>query len=93
MYFQVALVTFASFVLMDEKNVLDAEKAFASLSLFNILQFPFTVFPMLIVHAVQVSISVVRIRYILLTLENIISFVCLFIYFSLIWEIGKSIDR
>lgn len=37
---QVALVTFAVFVLVDEKNVLTPEIAFVSLSLFNILRFP-----------------------------------------------------
>lgn len=35
-----SLVTFAVYVLVDEKNVLDAETAFVSLSLFNILRFP-----------------------------------------------------
>jgi ABC-type multidrug transport system fused ATPase/permease subunit len=38
--FIVSLVSFACYVLVDENNVLDAEKAFVSLSLFNILRFP-----------------------------------------------------
>ena len=38
--FIVSLVTFATYVLSDPSNVLDSEKAFVSLSLFNILNFP-----------------------------------------------------
>lgn len=51
---QVSLVTFAVYILSDEKNVLDAEKAFVSLSLFNILRFPLSMLPMLISNIVQV---------------------------------------
>lgn len=51
------MVTFAVFVLVDEKNVLDAEIAFVSLSLFNILRFPLSMLPMLISNLVQVSMS------------------------------------
>jgi len=43
------------YVLSDEKNILDAEKAFVSLSLFNILRFPLSMLPMLIANLVQVS--------------------------------------
>lgn len=52
---QVSLVTFATFVLVDEKNVLDATTAFVSLSLFNILRFPLSMLPMMISNMVQVS--------------------------------------
>lgn len=38
--FFVSLVTFGMFVLVDENNVLDAEKAFVSLALFNIMKEP-----------------------------------------------------
>lgn len=49
-------MSFACFVLVDEKNVLNAETAFASLALFNILRFPLSMLPMLISNMVQVSI-------------------------------------
>lgn len=52
---QVSLTTFAVYVLVDENNVLDAEKAFVSLSLFNILRFPLSMLPMVISSVVQVS--------------------------------------
>lgn len=49
-----ALSTFAVYVLVDEKNVLDAQKAFVSLALFNILRFPLNMLPMVISSMVQV---------------------------------------
>uniref|UniRef100_A0A1B6EGY9 ABC-type glutathione-S-conjugate transporter n=1 Tax=Clastoptera arizonana TaxID=38151 RepID=A0A1B6EGY9_9HEMI len=60
--FMVSLVTFAVYVLVDENNVLDAQKAFVSLSLFNILRFPLSMLPMLISNMVQTSVSVKRIN-------------------------------
>lgn len=54
---QVALTTFAVYVTVDEKNVLDAEKAFVSLSLFNILRFPLNMLPQVITGLVQVPFS------------------------------------
>ncbi|ODM88253.1 Multidrug resistance-associated protein 1, partial [Orchesella cincta] len=47
--FVVALVTFATYVLVDEENVLDSEKAFVALTLFNIMSMPMTMLPMMIV--------------------------------------------
>lgn len=55
MCFQVALTTFAVYVTVDENNVLDAEKAFVSLSLFNILRFPLNMLPQVISSMVQVG--------------------------------------
>jgi ATP-binding cassette subfamily C (CFTR/MRP) protein 1 len=55
---QVSLVTFAVYVLSDDHNVLDAEKAFGSLSLFNILRFPLSMLPFLITSMVQVYIQI-----------------------------------
>ena len=52
---QVSLTTFAVYVLSSRDNILDAEKAFVSLSLFNILRFPLTMLPMMIANIVQVS--------------------------------------
>lgn len=51
---QVALSTFAVYVLIDDQNVLDAQKAFVSLALFNILRFPLNMLPMVISSIVQV---------------------------------------
>ena len=51
----VSLMTFATYVLSDpDNNVLDPEKAFVSIALFNILRFPMTMLPMIISMLVQV---------------------------------------
>ncbi|KRT79870.1 ABC transporter ATP-binding protein [Oryctes borbonicus] len=60
--FLVALVSFATYVLIDEANTLDATKAFVSLSLFNILRFPLSMLPMMISNMVQAWVSVKRIN-------------------------------
>ncbi|XP_012682680.2 multidrug resistance-associated protein 1 isoform X2 [Clupea harengus] len=60
--FLVALSTFAVYVLSDENNVLDAQKAFVSLALFNILRFPLNMLPMVISSMVQASVSMKRLR-------------------------------
>ncbi|CAJ0967200.1 unnamed protein product [Ranitomeya imitator] len=60
--FLVALSTFAVYVLSDDNNVLDAEKAFVSLALFNILRFPLNMLPMVISSMVQASVSLKRLR-------------------------------
>ncbi|OCT61486.1 hypothetical protein XELAEV_18047511mg [Xenopus laevis] len=60
--FWVALSTFAVYVLIDEQNVLDAEKAFVSLALFNIPRFPLSMLPMVISSMVQASVSLKRLR-------------------------------
>ncbi|XP_071454824.1 multidrug resistance-associated protein 1 isoform X2 [Hetaerina americana] len=58
--FLVSLVTFATYVLVSEENVLDSQTAFVSLSLFNILRFPLSMLPMMISNMVQASVSVKR---------------------------------
>ncbi|XP_048349117.1 multidrug resistance-associated protein 1-like isoform X1 [Sphaerodactylus townsendi] len=60
--FLVALSTFAVYVTVSEKNVLDAQKAFVSLALFNILRFPLNILPMVISSIVQASVSLKRLR-------------------------------
>ncbi|XP_041075964.1 ATP-binding cassette sub-family C member 3-like isoform X3 [Polyodon spathula] len=60
--FLVALTTFAVYVTVDDKNVLDAKKAFVSLSLFNILRFPLNMLPQVISSLVQASVSLKRIQ-------------------------------
>ena len=55
---QVALINFATFVLIDpEKNILDAEKAFVSISLINIMNFPLNIMPMAVMFGVTVRTS------------------------------------
>ncbi|XP_041856879.1 multidrug resistance-associated protein 1 isoform X2 [Melanotaenia boesemani] len=60
--FLVALSTFTVYVLIDERNVLDAQKAFVSLALFNILRFPLNMLPMVISSMVQAGVSLKRLR-------------------------------
>merc|ERR550519_1464188 len=60
--FVVALVTFATYVLPSDENVLTSEKAFTALALFNILRFPLSMLPMMITSAVQASVSIKRIN-------------------------------
>ncbi|CAJ1067622.1 canalicular multispecific organic anion transporter 1 [Xyrichtys novacula] len=58
----VSLATFAVFVSVSSDNVLTAEKAFTSISLFNILRFPLAMLPMLIAAIVQTSVSKKRLE-------------------------------
>ncbi|ESP02027.1 hypothetical protein LOTGIDRAFT_75052, partial [Lottia gigantea] len=59
--FLVTLATFATYILSSDQNYLDAQKAFVSLSLFNILRFPMNLLPMLLSFIVQANVSVSRI--------------------------------
>ncbi|XP_037352386.1 ATP-binding cassette sub-family C member 2 [Talpa occidentalis] len=58
----VSVTTFSVYVLMDSNNVLDAEKAFTSITLFNILRFPLSMLPMVITSLIQASVSVERLE-------------------------------
>lgn len=60
--FIVALSSFATYVLIDDRNVLDANKVFVSLSLFNIIRIPLAVLPMLITNLSQYIVAVKRIN-------------------------------
>ncbi|KAI5627349.1 canalicular multispecific organic anion transporter 2 isoform X3 [Silurus asotus] len=60
--FLVALTTFAVYVTVDKSNVLDADKAFVSLALFNILRFPLNMLPQVISSVLQASVSLKRIQ-------------------------------
>ncbi|XP_027033321.1 ATP-binding cassette sub-family C member 3 isoform X1 [Tachysurus fulvidraco] len=60
--FLVALTTFAVYVNVDKNNVLDADKAFVSLALFNILRFPLNMLPQVISSIMQASVSLKRIQ-------------------------------
>ncbi|XP_062549081.1 multidrug resistance-associated protein 1-like isoform X2 [Armigeres subalbatus] len=59
--FLVTLVSFAVYVLIDENNHLDAQTAFVSLALFNILRVPMGWLPMMVTFAMQAWVSVKRI--------------------------------
>ena len=54
------MATFAVYVTTDPSHILDAKKAFVSLTLFNLLRFPMSMFPMLVVAFVQVIIIFFR---------------------------------
>ncbi|XP_030839751.1 ATP-binding cassette, sub-family C (CFTR/MRP), member 1 isoform X4 [Strongylocentrotus purpuratus] len=58
----VSVTTFAVYVISDENNILDAEKAFVSIALFNILRFPLSIMPNLISNMVQTSVSLKRLE-------------------------------
>ncbi|XP_063047595.1 canalicular multispecific organic anion transporter 1 isoform X2 [Engraulis encrasicolus] len=58
----VSLATFAVFVSVSPDNILDAQKAFTSISLFNILRFPLAMLPMLIGAMVQITVSKKRLE-------------------------------
>lgn len=60
--FLVSLVSFATYVYVDDSHVLTSKKAFVSLSLFNILRFPLSMLPMMISNIVQTTVSVKRIN-------------------------------
>lgn len=54
-FFQVSVVTFATFIYINDKNVLSSAVAFVALSLFNIMGEPFTVLPFAISYLVEVN--------------------------------------
>ncbi|EDL94263.1 rCG57643, isoform CRA_a [Rattus norvegicus] len=58
----VSVVTFSVYVLVDSANVLNAEKAFTSITLFNILRFPLSMLPMVTSSILQASVSVDRLE-------------------------------
>uniref|UniRef100_A0A8C0HJI4 MRP2 protein n=1 Tax=Buteo japonicus TaxID=224669 RepID=A0A8C0HJI4_9AVES len=53
----VSLASFAVYVLVDENNILDAQKAFTAISLFNVLRFPMAMLPLVLSSLVQVSLK------------------------------------
>uniref|UniRef100_A0A8C8BCB7 Uncharacterized protein n=1 Tax=Otus sunia TaxID=257818 RepID=A0A8C8BCB7_9STRI len=55
--FLVSLASFAVYVLVDENNILDAQKAFTAISLFNVLRFPMAMLPLVLSSLVQVTLK------------------------------------
>lgn len=64
--FLVAGVSFASFVLISEDNILDPGTAFVSLTVFYLIRFPLAMLPATISLIIQANISMQRIRNFLL---------------------------
>ncbi|KAM6265832.1 ATP-binding cassette sub-family C member 2 [Porphyrio hochstetteri] len=60
--FLVSLASFAVYVLVDENNVLDAQKAFTAISLFNVLRFPMAMLPLVLSSLVQTNVSTKRLE-------------------------------
>lgn len=60
--FLVLLTTFATFVLSDEKNVLDVRKAFISIALFNYIKYPLQLFSTVFSSLVEGHVSLKRIN-------------------------------
>ncbi|KAM6330191.1 ATP-binding cassette sub-family C member 2 [Podargus strigoides] len=60
--FLVSLASFAVYVLVDENNILDAQKAFTAISLFNVLRFPMAMLPLVLSSLVQTKVSTVRLE-------------------------------
>uniref|UniRef100_A0A8U7N0C2 ATP binding cassette subfamily C member 2 n=1 Tax=Corvus moneduloides TaxID=1196302 RepID=A0A8U7N0C2_CORMO len=60
--FLVSLASFAVYVLVDENNILDAQKAFTAISLFNVLRFPMAMLPMVLSSLVQTNVSTARLE-------------------------------
>ncbi|CAL4075753.1 unnamed protein product, partial [Meganyctiphanes norvegica] len=56
----VALVSFATYLFVSDSNELNAEKAFVSLALFNLMRFPLMAFPNLISNAIQAKVALTR---------------------------------
>jgi len=51
---QMGLVSFGTYVLSSSDNVLDANKVFVSLALFNVMNFPISMLPNALSYGVQV---------------------------------------
>ncbi|XP_024411181.2 ATP-binding cassette sub-family C member 2 [Desmodus rotundus] len=58
----VSVITFSVYVLVDSNNILDAQKAFTSITLFNILRFPMSMLPMVISSMLQATVSTERLE-------------------------------
>ena len=58
--FLVSLVTFSVYVLVSEDNVLNAERAFVSLALFELLRFPLSMLPEVFSIIINISVTMKR---------------------------------
>ena len=60
--FLVAITSFATFVLIDTKNILTAQIAFVSISYYNTMRWPLAALPSLVVQFVQAAVSLKRVN-------------------------------
>ncbi|CRL00440.1 CLUMA_CG013703, isoform D [Clunio marinus] len=60
--FLVSLVTFATYVMSSEENILTPTRAFVCLTLFDMIRMPLALLPLLIVYMIETSVSVTRIN-------------------------------
>ncbi|XP_076346503.1 multidrug resistance-associated protein 1-like isoform X2 [Tachypleus tridentatus] len=67
--FVLALSTFLTYVLVDERNILDPSTAFVSLTLLNMLRFSLILLPELISNIIQTRVSLKRMNKFLLSEE------------------------
>jgi hypothetical protein len=51
---KVAIITFTTYLMIDENNVLTPEVAFVCLTLFDIIRLPLAMLPLIIVYMVEV---------------------------------------
>ncbi|CAG2177433.1 unnamed protein product, partial [Oppiella nova] len=58
----VALVTFGLYIGLDSDNKLDAQKAFVSIALFNLLRIPLTIVPNMVTSLIMTLVSVKRLN-------------------------------
>ncbi|CAI9737156.1 resistance-associated 1-like [Octopus vulgaris] len=58
----VTIATFVTYILTDRDQILDAQKAFVSLTLFNIIRSPINLLPLIVVYLTQCWVSVKRIN-------------------------------
>ncbi len=54
--------SFAAYVLSSDDHILTANKAFVSLSLFNLLNYPLSILPAVVTFAVQAGVSLGRLN-------------------------------
>ncbi|XP_069971268.1 multidrug resistance-associated protein 1 [Penaeus vannamei] len=60
--YTVALATFTTYLLVSPENILDVEKAFVSISLFNIMRIPICRLPILVSDIIQATVALKRLQ-------------------------------
>ena len=60
--FLMSLACFASFILLDENNVLTPQRAFVTMTYINLIKLPMMFIPFLLVGFVQVSVAIQRLN-------------------------------
>ena len=60
--FLVALLSFTTYVLIDENNILTPQKAFTTITYMRIMKMPMAIFPYIIIGLVQANVSLKRVN-------------------------------